>query len=132
MQKFVYLNLLVSRFVSRHFHFKCANEFTQVNTSIDMNVLFVATWSIAHHLRLHIGTNEMTTMIAEMYDVLKDVWVSDEKAFAASTGIANYKNRFTDIKTKLVVIKTERKLIKWFTGITLATIISLLIKTFAA
>ena len=73
----------------------------------------------------------MTTMIAEMYDALKEAGVSDKKASAASTAIANYENRFTDIKTELVIVKTGLKLIKWFTGITLAAIISLLIKTFA-
>lgn len=72
----------------------------------------------------------MTTMIAELYDALKEAGASDDKASAAAKAIADYEDRFNELSTDLKVVKTELKLIKWISGITLAAIISLLIKSF--
>ena len=43
----------------------------------------------------------MTTMIAEVYDALKDAGASEEKARKAAETIANYDNQFTELKTEL-------------------------------
>jgi hypothetical protein len=40
----------------------------------------------------------MSTMIAELYDALKDAGASDEKAKAAAIALADYRNRFDRLK----------------------------------
>lgn len=72
----------------------------------------------------------MTTMIAELYDALKEAGASETKASAAAKAIADYEDRFNEITSELKVVKTELKLIKWMSGIILAAIVSLLIKAF--
>ncbi len=72
----------------------------------------------------------MSTMIFEVYDALKEAGASEEKASAAAKAIADYEGRFNNIDADLKVIKAELKLVKWVSGIVLAGIISLIIKTF--
>lgn len=73
---------------------------------------------------------KMTTMIAAVYDALIEAGASEAKASAAAKSIADYEDRFNEITTELKIVKTELKLIKWISGIILAAVISILIKTF--
>ena len=43
----------------------------------------------------------MTTIIAEIYDALKEAGASDEKACKAAETLANYDNQFAGIRTEL-------------------------------
>jgi hypothetical protein len=52
----------------------------------------------------------MTTMIAEVYDALKDAGASEEKARKAAETIANYDNQFAELKTEL-------KVHRWILGV---------------
>jgi hypothetical protein len=52
----------------------------------------------------------MTTMIAEVYDELKDAGASEEKARKAAETIANYDNQFAELKTEL-------KVHRWILGV---------------
>ena len=45
----------------------------------------------------------MTTVIAEVYDALKEAGASEEKAHKAAETIAGYDTKFTDITTGLKV-----------------------------
>lgn len=76
------------------------------------------------------GEVKITTMIAEVYDALIEAGASEAKASAAAKSIADYENRFNEITTELKIVKTELKLIKWISGIILAAVISILVKTF--
>jgi len=42
----------------------------------------------------------MTTMIAELYDALKEAGASEEKAIAAAKSIADYENHFVRMESK--------------------------------
>ena len=76
----------------------------------------------------------MSTMIAEVYDALKEAGASEEKAKAAAVALADYRNRFdridldlssvkgdlpvikadtTVLKTDLAVVKAESAMVKW-------------------
>ena len=83
----------------------------------------------------------MSTMIAEVYDALKEAGASEEKSKAAAIALADYKNRFdkvdrdltmlqgdtsglrTDsmllkadmvvVKTDIAVVKAELAMVKW-------------------
>jgi len=83
----------------------------------------------------------MSTMIAELYDALKEAGASEEKAKAAAVALADYRNRFdridldlgslkgdvstikgelpvlkadvTALKTDLAVVKAELAMVKW-------------------
>jgi hypothetical protein len=46
----------------------------------------------------------MTTMIAEVYDALREAGASEEKSRKAAETIANYDGRFTAIDTRLATI----------------------------
>ncbi len=97
----------------------------------------------------------MTTMIAELYDALKEAGASEEKAKAAAQAIADYESHFVHIKSKLdsidseikvvkseikivrtdleaeiKAVKTELSIVKWLVGLGIAGIISLIIKAF--
>ncbi|HTT80521.1 MAG TPA: hypothetical protein VMF86_12660 [Stellaceae bacterium] len=52
----------------------------------------------------------MTTMVAEVYDALKEAGASDEKARQAAETIANYDNEFSDLKGEL-------KVHRWILGV---------------
>ena len=43
----------------------------------------------------------MTTMIAELYDALKEAGASEEKAIAAAKSIADYENHFVRMESKI-------------------------------
>jgi hypothetical protein len=76
----------------------------------------------------------MSTMIAEVYDALKEAGASEEKAKAAAVALAEYRNRFdrieldlgsvrsdlpviksdtTLLKSDLAVVKAELAMVKW-------------------
>jgi capsule polysaccharide export protein KpsE/RkpR len=76
----------------------------------------------------------MSTMIAEVYDALKEAGASEEKAKAAAMALADYRNRFDRIdfdlgslkgdlpivkadlaalKTDLAVVQAELAMVKW-------------------
>lgn len=65
----------------------------------------------------------MTTMIAEVYEALKEAGASDGKATAAAKAIAEHENRFSRIEADLLVLK-------WMVGAILAGVASLVVKTF--
>jgi hypothetical protein len=66
----------------------------------------------------------MTTMIAEVYDALKEAGASDEKARKAAEAIAAYEDRFRKQETDLAVLK-------WMVGFNLAATLAVLFKVFA-
>ena len=68
---------------------------------------------------------EMSTIIVELYDALKEAGASDEKARAAAQALANDDSRFSKIGADLLVLKG-------MVGFILAGIASLVIKTFVA
>jgi len=45
----------------------------------------------------------MTTVVAEVYDALREAGASEEKARKAAETIADYDNEFSEIKTELKV-----------------------------
>jgi hypothetical protein len=55
----------------------------------------------------------MSTMIAEVYDALREAGASEEKAKAAATAIANYESRFDRIDIDLAAVKAELAMVKW-------------------
>ncbi len=55
----------------------------------------------------------MSTMIAEMYDALKDAGASDDKARAAATAVAEYETRTSKIEADV-------GLLKWMVGFNIA------------
>lgn len=61
----------------------------------------------------------MTTMLAELYDALKDAGASEEKARKASEAMAAHESRFARIDAELAVIK-------WMIGFNLAATIGIL------
>ena len=52
----------------------------------------------------------MTTMIAEVYDELKEAGASEEKARQAAETISDYDNQFGEIRTEL-------KVHRWILGV---------------
>jgi hypothetical protein len=74
----------------------------------------------------------MSPMIFEVYDALIEAGTSEEKATAAAKAVADYEGRFSKIETELEVIKMELKLIKWASGIMLAGVVSLVVKSLIA
>ncbi len=65
----------------------------------------------------------MTTMIAEVYEALKEAGASDGKTTAAAKAIAEHENRFGKIGADLLVLK-------WMMGAILAGVASLVVKSF--
>jgi hypothetical protein len=55
----------------------------------------------------------MSTMIAELYDALREAGASEEKAKAAATALANYEGRFDRIDVDLATVKAELAMVKW-------------------
>ena len=72
----------------------------------------------------------MSTMIAELYDALKDAGASEEKARAAAKTMADYDSRFNKIAQDLSLIKAEITILKWMLGFLVAGMVSLLFKIF--
>jgi hypothetical protein len=73
----------------------------------------------------------MSTMIAELYDALKEAGASEEKARAASKTTADYDSRFSKIDQDLALLKAEITVSKWMPGFLVAGMVSLLFKAFA-
>lgn len=73
----------------------------------------------------------MSTMIAELYDALKEAGASEEKARAAAKTMADYDSRFNKIDQDLALLKAEITILKWMLGFLVAGMVSLLFKTFA-
>ncbi len=72
----------------------------------------------------------MSTMIAELYDALRDAGASEEKARAAAKTMADYDSRFNKIDQDLSLIKAEITILKWMLGFLVAGMVSLLFKIF--
>jgi hypothetical protein len=65
----------------------------------------------------------ITTMIAEVYDALREAGTSDEKARKASEVLAARDTRFSRIETELAVVK-------WMTGTVLALTVAIAVKLY--
>ena len=65
----------------------------------------------------------MATMVAEIYDALKEAGASGEKARKAAEVLANYVRDFADIRSDL-------KLLKRMQGATFAGVVALLLRVF--
>ncbi|MFN3076067.1 MAG: integrase [Alphaproteobacteria bacterium] len=65
----------------------------------------------------------MTTMIAEIYDALKEAGASDDKAKAAARAIAEHEGRFSKTEADLLVLK-------WMAGFNLALVVAIVAKLF--
>jgi hypothetical protein len=74
----------------------------------------------------------MSTMIAELYDALKEAGASEEKARAAAKTMADYDSRFSKIDQDLALIKAEIVVLKWMLGFLIAGMVSLIFKAFIA
>ena len=62
----------------------------------------------------------MSTMIAAVYEALKEAGASEEKSKAAAQALADYDNRFdrldldlAGIRGELAVLKAELAMVKW-------------------
>jgi hypothetical protein len=73
----------------------------------------------------------MTTMIAELYDALRDAGASEDKARAAAKALADYDSRFNKVDQDLAMIKAEITVLKWMLGFLVAGMVSLLFKAYA-
>ncbi|WP_347274583.1 hypothetical protein [Candidatus Kuenenia sp.] len=89
------------------------------------------------------------TIISEVYDAFKEAGVSEEKARAAASAIADFSGRFdridselkdlkgeikntrTDLEADIKILRAEINVIKWMIGFVIAGIIGMLIKAFA-
>ena len=65
----------------------------------------------------------MATMIAELYDALRDAGASEDKAQAAAKAIADSERRFSKIEADLLILK-------WMVGAILGGVVSLVLNTF--
>lgn len=72
----------------------------------------------------------MATMISEVYDALLSAGAPDDKARKAAEAIAAYESRFAQLDVRLTPIEGEVNLLKWMSGIIIAGVASLVIKTF--
>ncbi len=61
----------------------------------------------------------MTTMIAEIYDALREAGASEEKSRKAAEAVAAYESRFARIDSDLA-------LLKWMVGFNLAATVGLI------
>ncbi len=66
----------------------------------------------------------MSTMIAEVYDALKEAGASDEKAKLAAQAVAQYDKDIAEVKASLL-------LVKWMVGFNLAFTMAVLWRVFA-
>jgi hypothetical protein len=72
----------------------------------------------------------MATMIAEVYDALKEAGASEEKARAAATALASYENRFARLESQLVELQRRVSLLTWMVGFNLAISVTVLFRLF--
>jgi hypothetical protein len=100
-------------------------------------------------LILSIRRSQMSTMLVELYDALKEAGASEEKARAAAESLVIGHDRLERIEEhtvkipkieddlarldrELAVVKAQIDLLKWMNGIVIAGVIALIIKTFFA
>jgi len=69
-------------------------------------------------------------MLSKTYDALVAAGAPEDKARAAAEELAAYENRFTKIEQDLAVLKADMTALKWMLGVTLAGVVSLVIKAF--
>jgi hypothetical protein len=67
----------------------------------------------------------MSTMLAEMYDALRDAGASEEKARAAATALAEQDTRQHKVEADL-------SLLKWMVGANIALTFAVVARTFFA
>jgi hypothetical protein len=65
----------------------------------------------------------MTTMVAEIYEALREAGASEEKSKKAAQAVADYNEQFSCIKAELLVMK-------WMLGTILAGIIALILRAY--
>ena len=58
----------------------------------------------------------MAVMISEVYDALREVGVSEEKARRAAEAVAVQEPRFTAIETRLTRVETRLGVLQWMVG----------------
>ena len=90
----------------------------------------------------------MTTLIAEIYDALREAGASEEAARKAAEAVAQTDTRFGMLDTRLArmeerqetlatkadlaALRGELVLVKWMPGVLLAGVVSLVLKAFFA
>ena len=72
----------------------------------------------------------MAVMLSKTYDALVAAGAPEEKARAAAEELAAYENRFAKIEQDLAALKADMTALKWMLGVTLAGVVSLVIKAF--
>lgn len=72
----------------------------------------------------------MATMISEIYDALKEVGASDEKARSAAEAVAEYQDRFTRFEVRQEKLEGRMNLLQWMVGTNVILTIGILWKLF--
>ena len=72
----------------------------------------------------------MAVMLSKTYDAFIAAGAPEEKARAAAEELAAYENRFAKIEQDPAVLKADMTALKWMLGVTLAGVVSLVIKAF--
>lgn len=68
----------------------------------------------------------MTTMIAEVYDALKEAGASEDKSRKAAEAIASYDSRFAAIDAHLSGIESRLTALTWVVGLNAAMTLAVL------
>ncbi len=71
----------------------------------------------------------MTTMIAEIYDALREAGVSEEKARQAAVALAQAIP--PDVEARLRAIEAKITMLQWVIGLNFAATIAVLVKVFS-
>ena len=69
-------------------------------------------------------------MISEVYEAFREAGVADEKARAAATAIADFRDDISDLKSDNKAIKAELAMIKWIVSGIGFGVLLLVIKSF--
>lgn len=72
----------------------------------------------------------MSIMITEVYDAFIASGAPEDKAKAAAKALADYDSRFNKVDQELALVKAEIMIMKWMSGLILAGVVSLVLKTF--
>ena len=72
----------------------------------------------------------MSVMISEVYEAFREAGVADEKARAAATAIADFRDDISDLKSDNKAIKAELAMIKWIVSGIGFGVLLLVIKSF--
>lgn len=94
----------------------------------------------------------MTTMIAELYDALRDAGATEEKARSAAQSVAAYETRFAEVQQSITSLRGEMhqgfaalrgemnhgfagqrgdiNLLRWMAGVNFALTVAVFIKLF--